>query len=290
MRRLSILMNAATFNNTNGAVDRQAGFSDSWYQVPGDSFLLQPSDIDLINKRSALLPRTSTVVGARISDVDIYGKTTGKTRLYRMSIAGGQNLECDDPRVSLIYEADAAGFPNEFSLFIQNVPDIRVVKGTFNPATTWTTPLNAYLASVQTGNYGFVGYNLTYPKIGVKSIKTVAGVTTVTCENAVAALDGFYVRFLRTTAWSKYKPAPNGYPVLAVTGTTTFTIGNWTRKDVDGNVVALPDSAGGIVTKWGKQFYVPSFTDYTKGNPCAGTRKVGRPFFQYRGRASAHRS
>jgi len=291
MRRLTMLMNAPTFFNTTGSVDRTAGFSDSWFQTGSDTFTLTPVDIDLINKRAALLPKTTTVVGARISDVDQYGKTTGKTRTYRMSIAGGQNLECDDPRVSLVYEADGQGLANEFSLFIQNVPDIRVVKGTYNPAATWLTPLRAYFNAIYQGNYVFQGYNLTYPKIGVKSIKTDAltGVTTVTTETDCSALAGFYVRFLRTSAWSKYKPNPNGYPVKAVVDALHFTINNWTRKNENGDIVNLPDSAGGIVTKWGKQPCTPVFTDYTIQNPSAGMRKVGRPFFQYRGRSSQHR-
>jgi len=271
-----MLINAVTFNNATSAVDRTAGFSDGWYQDGSDAYDYNEVDAGRVTKRAALLPTRSTVVGVRISDVDAYGVTTGKSRTYKLSNKGGQTAQCDDPRMSLLYDVRAQDKSNELNLYIQNVPDIRVAKGSYNPDPAWQTAVQQYLLYAFTNNYGFMGLEQQWPKIPVQTISALGVVVT---KKPHGMVDNQYVRFLRTSENGYTKRNPSGYQVKDVVDAYTFSVWNW-----DGRPGIV--STGGSVTTWGKTFCKPTLNNYSIINPMAATRKVGRPFFQYRGRAS----
>lgn len=275
MWHVQILMNAFTVNPSTGANDRSAGFSDGWYQESRGGFGLTTNDMVVMNRRAALLPPTSSIVGARVAELDANGKSKGRSRPTRLSLSGGAGLDCDDPRMCLQYSCYGFQKSNELQLYIQNVPDARIEKGSYKPNTDWQTKIRSYMTALTEAGYKFLGFDQDQTKYGVETISNAGAIVTT---NPHVFTEGQYIRILRTTPTTrtKFRTDPDGYLVTAAPDAFHLTVQGWT----------FGECKGGQICKWEKVLCDPTLTDNDIATPQVATRKVGRPFFQYRGRVS----
>jgi len=274
MRHVSILMNAQTLQPGTDANERTAGFSDGWYDSGADDQRLLPKDQQLINLRAALLPSSSSVVGYRISQLDAYGRSTGKSRVYKMAVAGGESGETGDPRQALQYTCFSQGATNELQLYIQNPPAARIKTGSYYGLAAWETKIKAYIDHVAAAGYRFYAFDQTQPVSPIVGISAL-GVITLSRHNVYAP--GNFVRALRckTVLRGHFRANADGYEVATSDG-LTVTVHGWDQGEC----------TGGSLTLWEKYLATPILDAFAKSHPAVSTRKVGRPFFLFRGRAS----
>ena len=281
MRHISILINAATLNQNSSSIVRQAGFSDGWFDSSTSTQVLNADDKDLINLRAALLPSSSSVVGARISLLDEFGKSTGRSRVYQMSITGGAAGATGDPRESLKYTVYGNDTTNELQLYIQNVPQARIVNGSYATNAVWEAAVKDYVDFCFNKTYRFFGFDQSMPVAPIVKIYVTDpnpnNIGTVTLERGNVWAPGAYVRALRCqkVLRGKYREIPNGHHVNTSVG-FTLTIDNWTAGA----------TTGGHMQTWAKVLLKPLLDDEQKKRPLVCMKKVGKPFFLFRGRAS----
>lgn len=275
MRHLAILINGTTLKANTDAVDRSFGFSDGWYDGTNESQELSTRDRGLINARAALLPVTSTVVGVRIAILDNDGRSKGRSRPYLLSVRGGFGQPCDDPRMSLKYALYGNTVTNELQYYLQNVADGLIITGSYSFTNSWEALVRTYFDYVFNQNYSFLGYNLEANQNAITSI-SAGGVVTIQGGNLFAF--GQYARVIdtRKNARGSYRQNPNGHMVTASVD-QTVTLDNWTAGAC----------TGGRLQIWEKLLFRPFIPATQQLLPLVCTKKVGKPYFQYRGRASA---
>lgn len=274
MRHIQMLINAPTLLPNLSVSDRLCGFSDAWYDNGTETQVLQTKDTMLINKRAALLPQSTTVVGARISLLDAFGKSQGRSRVYHMGVQGGDGGPTGDPRQCLQYSLFAQGATNELQAYIQNVPTQYFLTGSYKSNSDWEQRLKNYFKFVYDNDYRFYAFDQSLPVAPVISI-TALGVVTLERNNVWTI--GQYVRVLRskTDLRGNFRTNPNGYHVSASAG-LSVTLDGWDQGAC----------TGGTMQTWGKYLASPTLDDYEKQHPQVASRKVGKPFFLFRGRAS----
>ncbi len=165
--------------------------------------------------------------------------------------------------------------------YIQNVPNARTANGSYNPNQNWEQDIASYFGFVFQNNYCFFGFNQTLARAPVVRVRTAVDPLdkrgTVTLERNNTFNIGDFVRVIdsRTVLRGHYRGNPNGYHVSNSVG-LTVTVDNWDNGDCD----------GGSMTVMEKVLLSPFLDDRGKQSPLVCTRKVGKPFFQFRGRAS----
>jgi hypothetical protein len=223
-------------------------------------------------ERANLLSSTGFVNGVRIVNVD----APGIAKAIPYSFPGPKDAVCDVPQMAFRLSLQCANGTRR-QLVLAGVPDELVLGGaaSFNPASTRNfTILNTILS----GGFGKLGVVRSNPLVNVLSIST-GGLVTTLSNHGLNANDT--VRFFRTKdvygvpVQGKWKV--NGTPP----STTTFNLAEWNANPINpyGTV------NGGKVRKLAFEFV--GFEDLTFAG--VTIRKVGRPFDQYRGRASRRR-
>lgn len=265
-----LLQNTTTPANRSDASPHTAGWSESFWRngvVAGDDLAL----VNLITKRARLLPNQASIVGFRISLWDISGNkllargsSTAKTQRI-----GHASLTCTQPGTSLSFSGSSSGVANSSRFALKCLPDEEETNGEYQPDTAYKTAVTQFCNEMTTG-WGFVGRDLT--KVSQKVI-TIAG-NIVKLAGLIGAAPG-----VDNLIFKKVK-ADNGDPVKGSYLVTNVTVAN------EYTLAAFP---GAVVTKANGLARVDAiaFYPYTVVVPDRSvTRKVGRPFAAYRGRAS----
>lgn len=263
-------MPKATWLFNGSAADEQIvfGFSESWYtNLTGDALINAMDTVS--DKRRLLLAADTNIVGYRIQDA------TGRSFVVRKKfIPPRANGEGNVPVDSILCEVAVAGTTSKKRFWCHDVPDDWIVGGRLPDfvlirVTEWLERLSAL-------NFG-VRYRVqSAPTAPILSIDATGAV--VTSANIVLAA-GDTIQFLRCRDING-RPIKGTYVVKTVTDQTHFAVAPWAGQlvGVSGRVRKLTYQIGGALVEEQSRSIVRS-----------GSRKVGRPFFQLRGRASARR-
>lgn len=252
-------------------INRVGGFSESWYNPAVFSPALETNFIGLAQRRAALLPSLASIVGFRYQATD--GLTSGATVTRTTAIPGTAAVQPDVPQMALKFDIDANGTPNQRIWLMRAVPDSQITNGEYQPSATFRTNVSTFFAALS-ASWQFRGQNLAVPTTAIFNI-TAAGV--ITWLAAPGYVDGAIIRILRA----------RGADGRAQGG--RFLVNN-----VVGNTGQLLGWPFGLCTGGKSRLYQIIFPSIPIGTDAPNTaqavvKKVGRPFFLYRGRRAARR-
>jgi len=260
-------------NQTGASLNtRVGGWSESWYTDRTGPDLL-PRDFNRLGRlRAALLPNGARIIGQRYQQVDPKGSSSTGSIVF----PGTAGIACDIPAMSLFYRARGQGVLNQRPLYIRGIPDARVVEGEYSPSNTYTQALTAFFNGLALWRFRarslvadatpFLTIQQSAPTVGTY-ITTIANTWAV---DNIVQISGVLVNG---------RKVEGQFRVSAVSTPQTGTFENWTAGNGTG----------------GKGFFKSTFyplVEPTSLDPNSGrivTKKVGRPFGQFRGRASARR-
>lgn len=262
---LKCIMQFNTSTNQSGLVPkrRTGGFSESFYTDAIYNQALRDVFHKLCQKRALLLPTGLNIVGQEYLTVDPVGPAAAQSRLF----AGAAGYPCDVPQMS----AQCRGFSNETrnisKLVVKGIPDAWVVEGELVLLPQWKAAFTVFFNTLAEG-WRFRGRDLSQPAIPVLSISSIG---EVLLEEPNIYNVGDFVRVLRSTNALKRRGGGR-YMVSGTTPPNGLVLHGWNRGASTGGTIRLdavvyPPFAGAEIVQ-------------------AVTRKVGRPFGGYRGRAS----
>lgn len=262
--KCDMLMNAST-NKTNStqAQVRTGGWSEGWYADGSPDGVKANFEI-VCQARAALLPGNASIVGQRYRIVNGGSSTGGRV------FPGGANLLGDIPQVALLCTVSGQGQPNIRRFRIGGLPDARVVEGEYSPATAYDGALQRYFKQCATYAMRFKCRNLSATRWSVVSINAQGAVVTAngTGVSGVQFIDLLKCRDANDNA------VKGRYKVMAGLDNNHFTILGW-----NGAVVVK-----GEIRPVDDQYPIVDANTFHPNRVVV--HKVGRAFFQYRGRAS----
>lgn len=250
------------------ASPHSGGWSESHFGTPSDNFLTFLTNSAV--KRANLLPAQASIIGWRYETFDLTGRrltplgaVSGRFQFPGIS-SQGLNL----PQDALMISATASGNPNATRFNLRALPDGVTLNGEYQPTGVFTTDLNDFLQYLKARNYGFIGRNKTSPSSNVITIQ--AGVIQLNAN--IGGVTGDYIRLNRVFT-ANGTPVKGSYRIDSVAGA------NYTVIGLGATAVTQPSGSARLDTL--------SFFNYGTLTPNrAVSRKIGRPFEQYRGRAS----
>lgn len=260
--------------NTTGASlsTRVGGWSESWYSDRAGVDNL-PRDFNRLGRlRAALLPTGARIAGQRYQQVSPKGSSSTGAIVF----PGTAGIACDVPSMALFYRARGQGVLNQRPLYIRGIPDARVVEGEYSPSDTYTRSLTAFFNAL--AEWRFRGRSLVADAVPFLNITQSAPgvgsyVTTVAQTWAVdniVTVSGVLV---------DGRKVEGQFRVATVVTPQTGTFALWTAGSGTGGKGFFRSTLYPLVE--------PSSLDPNSGRVV--TKKVGRPFGQYRGRASTRR-
>lgn len=269
--RVSLLFSVTTqAANATVAVPHSGGWSEShWVNTPASVTL---ADIQAVGTpRANLLSSLASITGYRIQSFSLVGNKMipEGSRSGRVLIPGYSFGGLNMPQDGLSIFMTATGAVNVSRQVLRGMPDDYIVNGEFAPNLGYLSRLQTYINALISQQWKFVGRDRSVPNARVLSIAAgvvqlagpVGGVanTSFLRLNRVFDVNGNPVKgtFLITAI------AGNLYTVTGL-GTTSVTIPSGTAR-ID-QLALFQYGAGGV----GRTV----------------VRKIGRPFEQYRGRAS----
>lgn len=230
--------------------------------------------LELMQRRANLLPAQGNVVGYRVGSYTLAGNKIypGTTSTGRVFLPGG-SFSCDVPQMALQLNTGSSA-ANSSRIVLRGLPDDLVINGEYKPITAYKGAVTRFITSLTSGDWGFIGRDLTQPAIRV--IKVSAGVlTTDGSSPLIAGVD--WVRFHKVVD-SLGNPVSGAYFIGSSPGTNQFALSGFpTDVTVGANGTIRRD----IVARY-------NYTNVTPGRVVV--RKVGRPLEQYRGRRSKRRA
>lgn len=262
------------FNGFSESSGISWGYSESWYSnLEGAQLEAAMDTISAL--RVAMLPTDASIVGYRI------GQPNGRSYVLR-KIYKSPN---EDPSTSNV-QVDSAlcamsvnGVPTIKKFWIHDLPDNSVTG--VSVSRNMGRKITAFCQGIQAQNFLCRYIVANAPKAQILQITALGLVTTI---DAIAVGVGNLVQFLNCKD-NNGKTIRGKYVVTAVADNKNFTIAHW-----PGNVVARSGTAR--VQQFGFapcSVLRPAPHGESGSVIKAGSRKVGRPFFQSRGRVSNRR-
>jgi hypothetical protein len=216
--------------------------------------------------RAQLLPAFGSIIGVRL-----YQGGAGKGQFFGLSFPGSAG-ESDAPSSALLCAAINNTAANVRRFTLRGVPDSQITDGAFTPDSTYASIVAAYFNALS--NFSFLGLQpvTKYPVASVSN----AGLVTLSVPN-VFPISAF-ITF--TGCLNGVGNRVGGKFMVSTVGplANQFTVADWTNGDTTGGSVSQP-------TKALFAFGGNSFTNVER----LVTRRVGRPFEQFRGRKSRRR-
>jgi hypothetical protein len=264
---------------------RIGGWSESWY-VPGISI---PTALQLFNGisltstlsylgwcayRAALLPPGALIVGQRFQVINpTQPPSPGASQTLGQLFPGGWGEPADIPQQALLCSCASVGTNNIKRFTLRGIPDARVVEGEFQASGPYNQLLQAFFTSLN--GFLFRGRDLSQTTFNLVGITALGVATTVQAHNYTV---GQIVRVLRSKTVDG--DLIGGLFRVSAIGPDqfTFTMGNWSPAEA---------TTGGRVRL--EQITFPAVDVTRTFFQRATTRRVGRPFTQYRGRRSVRR-
>lgn len=246
---------------------RVGGWSESWYL---DHWPLTSNDNirfgNLMRSRAALLPTNALIVGQRYQQVEPVGASSTGAKVYPGRAQAAQDI----PQMALYCRVRSSDNPNIRPMYLRALPDARVFRGEYYPSSTYDQALNDFFAELR--NFRFRGADLV---TGLKDIRTIGADGSVYCYEAHGLAVGNKVTILRSEQASTGNLVGGQYRVATVVSSTTVTLNAWPHGIAD----------GGQLRPYSIVYPTVGEVDIAR----VVTRKVGRPFDQYRGRAGTRR-
>lgn len=253
-------------NNTPG---KTAGFSETVYSLMGfNTPELLNAHYLLMEQRAKLLPRTASIIGQRYMSME----TTGASKIAKRNYPGSSGADTDIPSMAVSYRLQGTGVPNRVNLIIRGIPDTMATKGSFSPTPNFAANIQGYMNELS-NNWYFHGRD---QMVETAEIILIAADGTIDYAPDIGLTAGEYVQVLDTK--SVDGKGHGGFYWLADSETDGYLrLRGWIGLACE----------GGKIRPWGEVY--AKYPNETV-DPYTGTimnRKVGRPFFSYRGRAAA---
>jgi hypothetical protein len=256
-----------------GTNQRIAGWSESYYteNVSFADLLLRVTGTggaanSLCSARAALLPLSAAIVGQRYQELSPVGPSTTATELFR----GVSGQLTDIPQMALLCKVPTSNALKFRRLILRGIPDDIVIQGEYAPTRTFSDALDFFFLIL--GAFK-MRINTTGRPVVVNSISAI-NVVTLKDIRPAGLLAGMYVTFAGVQP-ATGRPVGGTFRVDALGGVNnTFTITGWDKGA----------STGGSMTFVTETF--PSLVALGSSVSRIITRKVGRPFGGYVGRAS----
>lgn len=279
MIRQTLLM-ALTTDPQNRAVaaPHSGGWSESFY-IAGTTPLPLTPLLVLANARAALLATECTIVGYRSQLVTIAGNRLlpGGTGGGSLNVPGGTGNSIGAVQSALMVNLQLNGQPTTVRHRLAGMPDNNVVFGEYGGNNPYPGGLTKWFTVLQTYGAGGIVRDITgNPEARVVSL---AGGILTTQSTTGAAVNDFII--LRRVRDENGLPVIGSYMVTAIAnvgGTFQYTLQNPPAQ-----TVVKPN---GTCRKDALTF--AAYASYTVGRVVS--RKIGRPFQQYRGRRSRTRT
>jgi len=259
------------FNGTSGNRDGKVwGFSENWYSGLSGNALVAAMDT-VSSFRRLLLASDTVICGYRI------GVDGGRSYVVRRTFAAPRANDASNiPVDSALCQCSVNGSTTIKKFWFHDLPD-DWVNSTLILDARRQTILNCIGALV---NNGFMVRYQVPNAIGgdVQGITALGEVTTVQATGLAA---GNLVQFLNCKDING-RTVRGKYIIASLGAGNTFTLAHWS-----GQVVARRGRVRLVQFAYGAaQTFAP---DSTLGLISGGSRKVGRPFFQSRGRVPVRR-
>lgn len=255
------------FNGRSGVdVDSSVfGWSESWYTGRAGADLEAAMDaISLV--RAAILASGSFIVGYRIST------GPGQAYVIRKSFKPPfANDGCNLPVDSALCQVNIVGSNNLKRFWLHNLPDSWINQATIAPDRIPFVRLT--VKAYCDAGFGVRIQNQANAQIGVLSIDNTGLVTTIAAHGLAV---GNECSFLRCSDING-RTIRGQWIVTTVPSATTFTVAHWP------NLTVARSGKVRLTSFLYNNAVYPGDRSVIRG----GSRKVGRPFFQSRGRAAA---
>jgi len=244
-------------------LQRQSGWSETWYMQANEQTVIDRADA-LSKRRTGFLTRAASINATRIQLVG------GRAKLLRTVYVGVLGADQDIPQMALSAKVAGQGVTNQKPFQIRGIPDGNVTGGEFAPTQGFLNSFNAYGDSLFAGSWRFKGVDLSAPAVDIVSISD-AGVFQL---SAPLTFDvGSFITLLRCRNTEGVSVRGNFYVSVKVNAQNGTFLG-WT---------------GGTVNLKGKarvrSVIYPLVAKDSLESIQITTRKVGRPFNLYHGRA-----
>ncbi len=273
--KVTLLFNAST-RDSNGDVQRLAGFSESYYSTLAiDAPALKTNWNNLAIARANLMPANVSIIGSRYQQVD----PTGASRQYDNKYPPSTTVQNDLPGVALQWTARSFTTFNQRSVILRGIPDGRVVNGEYAPTAAYNTALQNFWNELKV-NWQFKAIDRTV--LPVKIVQIVASVMTTAVPHGLAA--GNVVNIMSTKVGTDRVITSYQAGVLNVPTATTATL------YLAGRGENVKDSVFGRARKVDTIYPFFAITNEEVINPTAIHRKAGSPFKKFRGRRTVNHS
>jgi len=255
------------------AAPHSGGWSESHWRT-NSSNIVDDFIIPLAQYRALMLPSFASIIGYRVESFTISGNKLlpGGSTSGRFLFPGGAGVTMNIPQDSLQFSANVAGQPNSVRFNARCLPDDQVSRGEYQPTPAFRTAVQNYTDQLRTAVWGTVFVDKSQPTARVNKI--VGNVVTLSAPiGAVAGTS--YVKLLRV--YDDFgRPVKGSFLATAVAGNDV------TLQSLSGHDLIIPSGLARVdVLLQGA---------YAGINPTrAVSRKIGRPFEQYRGRRSTLR-
>jgi len=267
--KVTNLFKMSTIGTGEQATGRSGGWSEGWY-FNGDisgAITKNTAGGGLAQTRARLLCATASIIGQRYQLVSPL--PVGPSVSRGKEFPGDPNFPTDIPQMALLSTMTGVGVANVKHHIMRGLPDIMVLFGEFIPTQSYKSKLFDYFQAL--AGFSFKGLDLSVAKVAIISFNEVTGLVTT------AAAHGFAVD--EEAGFTGLKELPNDpasqqtRQVIEVPSSTTFKV--------------LPRPLGrtfviGFVRR--KVSVYPAVDPTNSDWERVITRKVGRPFDQFRGR------
>jgi len=259
------------FNGTSGNRNGKVwGFSENWYSGLSGNALIAAMDA-VSAKRRLILAADTVICGYRI------GQENGRSYVVRRVLAAPRGNDVSNiPVDAALCQVSVGGSPTVKKFWFHDLPDDWI-----NATTIFADRVQAILdviSAIVVNGFSVRYQNPTALSTDVLTIDATGAVTTV---GNIALAVGNLVSFLNCKDING-RTVRGKYIVASVTDATHFTVAHWS-----GQVVARRGRVRLVQYAFGAaQVFAP---DPSLGVISGGSRKVGRPFFQSRGRVPVRR-
>lgn len=252
------------FNYVSGKF-RVGGFSETWYSPDSPQTAMGKAK-DLSKQRAAFLPQGAGIVGIRVQELGKRGFAE------TFNAPGGYGTDTKDiPQVATLCIIKKAGIESYKRFFLRAVPDAIVHLGDYTPTDVYTSLVNQWVGALISKGFTFSGIDPALPKVKILGISDV-GVFTF-AGNVVTAVND-EIQLLNCT--NTFNENVSGtYRVSVFVNGASGTFLNWNKGTVNQKGEARKSASATTALEQGS-FKILRI----------GTRKIGRPFDLYRGRAS----
>jgi len=268
MYKCTMLMQLTTGGGEATALARIGGWSESWYWA--GTVQNMPSAFNLLcQRRAAMLPSFAAVVGQRYQQVVPH---VTSSQVANVTFPGTAANLPDVPQMSILVKCGAqSGVPNVRQWAMRGLPDARVVNGEYVPSVNFTAAFEAFKDQLQLFN--FRGVNLQADQAQINFVDASGNINLL---SPLTVAEGAVVQVIKTMN-SESRLVGGRFQVDAGPTTTVIPVKQWNLGLTEGGTVRI------------YEIIYPQVNKATTNLGRITVRKVGRPFFSFRGRRSNRR-